>query len=204
MAEEIIDNVCYLSLKDVSKILNKKEAALRARIKRGNLEAIQRPLMTGKRGSKRFRYMIPLEAVRNELIEMVREDSVLQRPLEEGEEPNLYQILCAILSKHREGLQLSQIRWQLERYYGLSLSESSVREFLSAFSEFEEREGVHRFLQPIIYEPISPPLSEESSPRQSSVPSTDAQRKLREFESRINALESKIELLIQLLSTKLT
>lgn len=204
MAEEIIGNVRYLSLKDVSRILNKKEAALRARIKRGNLEAIQRPLMSGKHGSKRFRYMIPLEAVRTELTEMIRENSILQRPLEEGEEPNLYQILCAILSKHREGLQLSQIRWQLERYYGLSLSESSVREFLSAFPEFEERGGVYRLLQPITYEPLPAPSSEEGSASERSASSTDAQRKLREFESRINALESKIELLIQLLSTKLT
>jgi hypothetical protein len=154
--------------------------------------------------------MIPLEAVRDELAGMIRQESVLERPLEDGEEPNLYQIFCVVLSKHRDGLQASQIRWQLERVYGLSLSEASVREFLAPFSEFEENGGVFRLAQPITFDtsnerPTTPALDERATSHvRESSPTTDAQGKLREFEGRINALESKIELLIQLLSTKLT
>jgi len=207
MSEELINNVRYLSLQDVSRILNKKEAALRARIKRGNLEAIQVPMVTGKRGSKRFRYMIPLEAAREELTNMVRHDSVLQRPLEEGETPNLYQIFCSMLSTHRKGLALSQICWHLERYHGLSLSEASVRELLAPFKEFEEKDGVYRLAQPITFDvPLEPstPASRTPSEERDSSSTAYGQEKFREYEARITALESKIELLIQLLSTKLT
>lgn len=209
MPEETINDARYLSLKDVSKILNKKEAALRARIKRGNLDAVQRPMQTGKRGSKRFRYMIPLEAARDELAGMVSHESVLQHPLEDGEDPNLYQIFCEILSKHPNGYPLAQIRWHLERYYGLSLSEASVREFLSPFNEFEEHDGAFRLPQPLALdaksERTSPAPEERPAPEpQDASTATNGQSKFREYENRLGALESKIELLIQLLSTKLT
>ncbi|MBM3214042.1 hypothetical protein FJZ36_03900 [Candidatus Poribacteria bacterium] len=202
MAEETIDGITYLSLKDVARVLSKQEAALRARIKRGSLAAVQRPMATGQGKSKRFRYMIPFESVKEELASDVRKDPVLQKPLAEGDEPNLYQMLWAILAQHRDGLAISELQWQLERYHGLSFSVESIGEFLAAFAEFSETNGLCRLRHTASYDAASAkptPIVREH------VRSSDAsEAMIRQFETRLNTLESKIELLIQLLSKRLT
>jgi len=204
MPEEVLGSERYLSLKDVSKILNKKEAALRARIKRGNLDAVQTPMGTSKEDSKRFRYMIPLDAVKEELAGMVRHEPALQTPLEDGDDPNLYQIFCEIFSKNREGLTSQELRWHLERYHGLSLSEESVAEFLLVFSEFHQEQGVYSLRHPILFEihahRSASGGAEHARTGERAAPSP--QEALRQLDQRINALESKIELLIQLLSNR--
>ena len=193
----------YLSLKDVARVLGKNEAALRARIKRGNLEAITRPLPSCKPGSKRFRYLIPLDAVKEELERIVRKDPVLQLPLDPDAAPNLYQLICEMLARCEGGLTLEQMRWQLERFHGLSLRAESLREILDCFSEFV-MEGDRCTLQhPLVYDVAVSKSAGFDDERPEETTSLDAQALLERYEQRLNVLEAKLEILIQLLSSKI-
>jgi hypothetical protein len=208
MAEVTIDGRSYLSLRDVATVLSKKEPALRARIKRGSLGAVQVALPSSPTGAKRFRYMIPLDSVTRELEAMVRRDPVLHQARDTGTAPNLYQVLYRELSGQPEGLTLSDLRWQLERYFGLSLTEDGVAQFLRAFSEFAEAGGRYVVARSPAYQtPSARAASQIREGRSNAIRTLDeagtAQAVLREYGQRIAALESKIETLIDLLSKRL-
>ncbi|MDA1192409.1 MAG: hypothetical protein O3A46_12100 [Candidatus Poribacteria bacterium] len=203
MAEGKSDVTEHLGLKDVAKILGKNEAALRARIKRGNLPATTHPLPSIKKGSKRFRYLIPIEAVQRELEEIVRKDPVLQLPLGEDEEPNLYQVICELLSKQDSGLTLDELRWQLERFHGLSLTGTGLASIMTGFTEFDTRDGKYILQHPMLYQVDVTKRTKlrEDSPSMTTL-GDDAKALIQGYEQRINALETKLEVLIQLLSNK--
>lgn len=193
----------YLSLKDVAKILGKNEAALRARIKRGNLAAITRPLPSVKKDSKRFRYLIPVGSVKAELAEIVRKEPTLQLPLAEDEAPNMYQIVCDILSQQENGLTLDELRWHLERFHGLSLPGNALGDILSSYGEFNVTDGRYALSHPILYRMEAAKRPAASVEEPAVRPAMDAQSVVRSYDQRITALETKLDMLIQLLSAKI-
>ena len=206
MGEQLIDGGRYLSLTDMARMLGKNQAALRARLKRGRLDAITRAIPSDNPESKRFLYLIPLSVASRELERIVRAGPTLQTRLSDDAVPNLYQIICDLLTRREEGMTTEELHWQLERFHGISLSETSLDETLELFSEFS-REDDRYILNPSFRVDIDAARkAADAMPRRDSAAAIGrgaSPAALEDIERRLGVVESKLELVTQLLGNKM-